>query len=283
MPIAADVQRSLGRMLAERQVDWRVPGLAAGVVRDGILGWSGGVGAADVTTSRSPAGRRDAVPHRIHHQDVHRSSGDGAQRRREARPRRPADALLPRTKHASLTVRQMLSHASGLQREPVGDIWESLACPDLDQLLAGLEEAERVLPPHHRWHYSNLAYAVLGEVVSRLDGCGWEESLRVRILEPLGLKRTGLVASAPFAVGYFPTRSPTRCTPSPISTRSRPHRAAVSGAHSRIWPAGPRSWPSPTSHTPVEHGGRDVPAADHDRPGLVDRGMGPRDRTGPPR
>ena len=54
MPIAASVQRSLGRMLAERQVDWRVPGLAAGVVRDGILGWSGGVGAVDVTHPEVP-------------------------------------------------------------------------------------------------------------------------------------------------------------------------------------------------------------------------------------
>jgi CubicO group peptidase (beta-lactamase class C family) len=204
MPIADDVQRSLGRLLAERQVDWRVPGLAAGVVRDGILGWSGGVGAADVTHPDVPPDgetqyRIGSITKTFTAALVMALRDEGKLDLDDRLTR-----FLPRTRHASLTVRQMLSHASGLQREPVGDIWESLACPDLDQLLAGLEEAERVLPPHHRWHYSNLAYAVLGEVVSRLDGCGWEESLRVRILEPLGLKRTGLVATAPVAVGYFP-------------------------------------------------------------------------------
>ena len=112
--------------------------------------------------------------------------------------------FVPETKHSSLTIRQMLAHASGLQREPVGEMWETLECPDLEQLLAGLEESEQVLPAHRRWHYSNLAYAVLGEVVARLDGRSWEESLRARILEPLGLKRTGLRSEAPVAIGYYP-------------------------------------------------------------------------------
>jgi CubicO group peptidase (beta-lactamase class C family) len=98
----------------------------------------------------------------------------------------------------------MLAHASGLQRETVGEIWESLECPDLEQLLAGLEASEQVLPAHRRWHYSNLAYAVLGEVVARLDGRSWEESLRARILDPLGLKRTSLRGEPPVAVGYYP-------------------------------------------------------------------------------
>lgn len=35
--------------------------------------------------------------------------------------------------------------------------------------MAGFADAERVLKPHHRWHYSNLVYAMLGEVIARLE------------------------------------------------------------------------------------------------------------------
>jgi len=56
----------------------------------------------------------------------------------------------------------MLAHVSGLPREPVGDIWETLEQPDAQGLVKGFSEAERVLKPHHRWHYSNLAYGMRG-------------------------------------------------------------------------------------------------------------------------
>ncbi len=203
MQIANDTQRSLERLLIQRQVDWRVPGLAAGVIRDGILAWSSGVGAADVTQPAVAPG--NDTQYRIGSITKTFTAALVLALRDEGRLDLDdrLTRFLPETRHASLTIRQMLSHASGLQREPVGDIWESLACPDLEQLLGGLELAERVLPPQHRWHYSNLAYAVLGEVVARLDGGSWEESLRQRILEPLGMKRTGLRPAPPLAVGYF--------------------------------------------------------------------------------
>jgi hypothetical protein len=97
----------------------------------------------------------------------------------------------------------MLAHLSGLQREPVGDIWANPEGPDRATLLAGLADAEAVLPPADRWHYSNLAYALLGEVVARLRGGTWEEVLRERLLEPLGLDRTTVRRSAPYATGYL--------------------------------------------------------------------------------
>jgi CubicO group peptidase (beta-lactamase class C family) len=97
----------------------------------------------------------------------------------------------------------MLAHASGLQREPVGDVWDTLVHPDTAGLLAGLEEAEQVLAPRRHWHYSNLAYTILGEIVARLDGRSWAESLHARILEPLGMKRTSPMPEGDTAVGYF--------------------------------------------------------------------------------
>jgi CubicO group peptidase (beta-lactamase class C family) len=109
---------------------------------------------------------------------------------------------LPSTRHARIPLRQMLAHASGLQREPVGNIWESLVAPEREAFLAGVEEAEQVLPAHHAFHYSNLAYGLLGQVVERVTGQSWEQVVRERVLEPLGMSRTGLTPADDRAVGY---------------------------------------------------------------------------------
>jgi CubicO group peptidase (beta-lactamase class C family) len=112
------------------------------------------------------------------------------------------DAHLDVPAHGDLTLRRMLSHLSGLQREPVGEVWESLQGPDLATMLRDLPDAESVLRPQERWHYSNLAFALLGQVVARVRGATWEQALTERLLEPLGLLRTTCSPTAPVARGY---------------------------------------------------------------------------------
>jgi CubicO group peptidase (beta-lactamase class C family) len=104
--------------------------------------------------------------------------------------------------HGDLTLRRMLCHLSGLQREPVGEVWESLHGPDLVTMLHDLPDAEAVLLPQERWHYSNLAFALLGQVVAQVRGMTWEEALVQYLLEPLRLRRTTCAPTAPVARGY---------------------------------------------------------------------------------
>src|SRR5205814_6125215 len=58
----------------------------------------------------------------------------------------PLEHHLPGVVHGGLPLRRMLAHASGLQREPPGEVWESLVFPEAEELLASLPEAEQVLP-----------------------------------------------------------------------------------------------------------------------------------------
>jgi CubicO group peptidase (beta-lactamase class C family) len=113
------------------------------------------------------------------------------------------DGYLPQTRHGAITIRQMLAHASGLQREPVGRIWENLDAPDQERLLRELEDAEQVLPVHFAFHYSNLAFALLGQIVELLEARPWGEVVTERILAPLEMRNTGLVPDeAGRALGY---------------------------------------------------------------------------------
>ncbi|ATO16916.1 penicillin-binding protein [Micromonospora sp. WMMA2032] len=115
----------------------------------------------------------------------------------------PIGRHLDLTAHGELTVRRLLSHTAGLQREPHGDVWDSLRAPAVDELLADLTRVERVLPTGRRFHYSNLGMALLGELVARLRGGSWAEVLAERVLDPLGLTATGARPGERAATGFL--------------------------------------------------------------------------------
>lgn len=195
-------RRVLRRTALEKQRTGRVPGLVAAVHRRGELLWGDGFGVAALDADRAPG---------LDDQFLVASNTKTftavmiMQLRDEGRLRlddRISDHL-PEVTHP-VTVRQGLGHVSGLQREPVGDVWETLARPDTAELLAGFAEAEQVGRPHERWHYSNVVYAVLGELVARLDGRSWADSLQARLLAPLEMRRTSVGFDAgPHASGYY--------------------------------------------------------------------------------
>jgi CubicO group peptidase (beta-lactamase class C family) len=105
--------------------------------------------------------------------------------------------------HGDATIRRLLSHTAGFQREPHGDVWDTLVAPDAAGLLADLDRAERVLPNARRFHYSNLGVAVLGQLVAKLRGDTWESVVRERVLQPLGLTATSAEPTDGAVVGYL--------------------------------------------------------------------------------
>jgi CubicO group peptidase (beta-lactamase class C family) len=116
---------------------------------------------------------------------------------------------------AKVTIRRLLTHTSGLQREPPGNIWETLEAPTADRLLSEIGSAELVHPPGRRWHYSNLGYALLGLIVSRVAAVPFDDYVAEHILRPLGIARTGWERLPPFARGYFVDPFDDRLRPEP--------------------------------------------------------------------
>ena len=190
----------LDRLVGGAQAEQRSPSVSAAVFRDGEVIWRRALGVADVEgRGRDPRAR---LPHRLDHKDVHRRLHPPAARRDGARPRRsPADAP-PRSAGRADRSRRVGAPERLAARAP-GEIWETLRPPSREELIGGLEDAERVLRPGEAWHYSNLAFGLLGEIVARRSETGYEHALRSRVLDPLGLRRTGFDPSGPRATGYF--------------------------------------------------------------------------------
>jgi CubicO group peptidase (beta-lactamase class C family) len=109
---------------------------------------------------------------------------------------------LPGTPVGGVTLRQLLGHVGGLQREPDGEWWERAAGTDLDTFLAELTPDKVTYPPLRGFHYSNLAYGLLGAVLARVAGTDWASLIKKELLDPLGMGRTTYEATDPFARGY---------------------------------------------------------------------------------
>ncbi len=202
LPAPESLTKDLSRKLREAQAE-RLPSVSAAVVKDGEVIWAEAAGLA-VLEDETPSTRE----HQYRIGSLTKTFTAVAIMQLRDEGKLDIDDRLeqhiPEAHHGSPTLRRMLAHLSGLQREPHGDIWDSPGdAPDTAQLIADLEHTEQVLAPHERHHYSNLAYALLGEIVTRRSGTPWWEYVEQRIIEPVGLSRTTYDPVEPHAQGYL--------------------------------------------------------------------------------
>jgi CubicO group peptidase (beta-lactamase class C family) len=87
-----------------------------------------------------------------------------------------------------VTVQHLLTHTSGID----GDIFTDTGRGDdcVQRYVGQLDQAASVFPPGGAYSYCNSGYVLLGRIIEVLDGRSWDESLRVRLCEPLDLTQT---------------------------------------------------------------------------------------------
>lgn len=91
-----------------------------------------------------------------------------------------------------VTIQDLLKHESGLPANV--DWWKLMEGSEnvveaRHSLLLSLSKRKR--PQKPTYLYSNCGYALLGHVVEKMDGRAWEESMRIRITEPLNMQTMG--------------------------------------------------------------------------------------------
>ncbi|WP_300019302.1 serine hydrolase domain-containing protein [Pseudonocardia sp.] len=179
---------------ARAQRDGRVPSLVAGVVRDGGLVWSAARGAVD-EPHRDVQYRLGSISKTVTAITVLRLRDEGLLDLDDA-----LEQHLPGTPLGDRTVGQLLSHLAGAGSESPGTWWERAPGTTLEGL--GLSDADVVAPAARRFHYSNLGFGLLGEVVAGIRGRPWVEVARDEVLLPLGMTRTTPRPDGRAAQGY---------------------------------------------------------------------------------
>jgi len=87
------------------------------------------------------------------------------------------------------TFHQLATHLAGLPREPPC----MLPCNVTDDSIYPLiNQLSYVLPPNTRAAYSNLGFAILGNVVANVNQMTYNEMVTQQIIRPMNLKGTGV-------------------------------------------------------------------------------------------
>ncbi len=188
------------------------PGLVWGLVLDGALVHTGAVGFADVA-KKIPA----AADTRFRIASMTKSfTALAILKLRDAGKLRlddPVSTYVPALARTApltgdappITIRHLLTMAPGFPEDnPWGDRQLADTVPELEALLRdGLALAN---PPGVAFEYSNLAYALLGQIVARVTGQTYQRWITETILRPLGMKDTvwefTAVPAGKLALGY---------------------------------------------------------------------------------
>ena len=183
--------------IRETLVEQALPSLSVAVARDGGILWEEGIGWAD---------RERRVPATLHTmyalasitKPITATALMVLAERGLIDPARPANEYLGETKLRArvgdadgATVQRIANHTSGLPRH------YQLFYEDEPYPRPQIEETIRrygnlVTAPGERWRYSNLGYAVLGHIVSRVSSQGYADFVRREVFLPLGMLRSSV-------------------------------------------------------------------------------------------
>ncbi|SDN21663.1 serine hydrolase domain-containing protein [Allokutzneria albata] len=196
--LLAGTQRALLRRLAVDQSENRVPSIVAAVVRDGAPVWIGARGQVDGAEPTADTQYRiGSITKTFVAALIMRLRDEGRLDLND-----PLDRFVPGTPAGASTIAQLLSHTAGLTAESPGEWWERTPGVPADELISLLDKQSMPHRPGRRFHYSNLGFGLLGEVIARSRGMSWMEAVEAEILRPLGMGRTTFLAQAPHAQGY---------------------------------------------------------------------------------
>jgi len=189
-PAAADTQLDhLIESLEAKRNEHHIPGMAAIIVKDDEVILLKGFGHADLETHRpvdpdtvfaigsTTKAMTSAIIGMLVDEGV--MSWDDPVRRHL-----PELAIGDEEVANLVTVRDLLSHRTGLGRTDL--LWAG-GSADPATILEAISRAELRKPFRDHFQYNNVAYLAAGEVSARAAGMTWQELIRTRLLDPLGM------------------------------------------------------------------------------------------------
>ena len=226
----APVAALLERMVAREMADKRLPAISLVLVDGPEIVWARGFGLA---RPRDSIPATAATVYRVG--SVSKLFTDIALMRLVEQGRLDLDAPITRYLPdfhpanpfgGAITLRQLMTHHSGLVREaPVGSYFDSTA-PPLSAVVASLSGTSLVYRPGSRYKYSNAALQVVGYVLERAAGQPFPQYLRDSVLAPLGMSHSAFFEptadQAPQLATAFMWASDGRRFPAPTFRRNAP-------------------------------------------------------------
>ncbi len=202
--------KSIEEKLEKRQKELGIPGLSLAIVKDGKVILSKGFGykdfekkvpiTADTQLAIGSATKAFTGLSVLMLQDDKKASLDD-----------PPGKYLPYFKinnvetNAKITIRDLLSHASGLNRTDLAMLTGKL---NRQELIKVAGEAKPVAGLREKFFYQNIMFAAAGEIVAEITGKPWEQFVPARVFSPLEMKNSTMSVkemqeSSDYSFGYL--------------------------------------------------------------------------------
>ena len=190
---AKDAMAALDPWIEKAIVDWKVPGLAIAVVKGGQVVHARGYGQRDVDgklpvttkTLFAIGSSSKAFTTFVLGTLVDEGKLDWDE---------PVTRFLPgfrmydQATTNMMTPRDLVTHRSGLPRHDL--LWYNNLGISRKEIVERLPYLEPNEPLRAKWQYNNLMFVTAGHLAEHITGKSWEDNVRQRILDPLGMART---------------------------------------------------------------------------------------------
>ena len=181
------------KYVAKAATDWRIPALAIAVVKDDSVVFAKGYGVLQKGTSQ-PANEHTRFAIGSTTKAMTAASiamlVDEGKLKLDDRVTQyiPELQLYDPWVTRELTIRDLLTHRSGL---PGTDLfWASGWKYSQADVIRRLRYIQPTASFRSEWQYHNVLYALNGMIIERVSGMPWEQFVRKRIFEPLGMNET---------------------------------------------------------------------------------------------
>lgn len=191
-------------VLEEITVHWGIPGLAVGIVENGEIVYARGFGVQSLET------QTPVTPDSIFCvASIAKCFVASAILQLIEQGKLELDAPLSQSlpyfrlddeRYRQITLRQVLSHTSGMPDMDENEYDELVAHPEYDdgaaeRYVRALSSRKMIAAPGECFAYSNIAYNVLGDLIAKISGQTFEGYMKEHILRPAGM---------PDSTFYFP-------------------------------------------------------------------------------
>lgn len=180
-------------VVREEMRDWEIGGIAVALVDDQKVVYAAGFGEA----KRDSVFRVGSIS-KLFNAIAVMQQAEAGKINLDAPLPAEVSPINPFAGQPKVTVRQLLSHRSGLTRECSVGGYMDLTEPGLDATVASVPASVLVTRPGEKTRYSNIAPSVAGHLVARTAGMSFEDFQRARIFKPLGMTNSAwTLARAP--------------------------------------------------------------------------------------
>lgn len=186
---AAAAAAPLDSLVEKWMRDSRTPGLSLAVLRDGKLTTARGYGLANLETGTrvtpSTVFRIASLSKQFIATAIMLLVQEGRMSLDDHVTKYLSDA--PVTWN-DITIRQLLTHTSGLVRDPVD--YHPYSEQPITDVIAAVYALPLASRPGDKWLYSNVGYYVLAEVISQVSGKPWDTFIAERLFAPAHMTAT---------------------------------------------------------------------------------------------